>query len=394
MNSLFDPNQLIRHGMQTKHIKALWGDLKGPINIIYEAWDSTRWTNQMKNTIQNDSDKPVIDILKKIEYNNGYDTLANWLVSIGPLVTTGDLFALQYILLILTNLYDSTKIRLHDAWRMDRECCDKEKNEIIDLDGSIILIGGPSGNPITKRLLTKMEILNTLFPHAPVDDLEITQWGTNNVMSPIINMKNGINDTDCGLFLYGQNPWNESTNFFAAMGSLSWGTQAAAALSCSDQGAKLIMEGKNKIKKYHLSDNWVKGIGYVEVKSQDKKGLPMLVVPNCDFQMVWPIMGPKQKNPEVILRSADILKRAMLPIFERKEIQDINNSLAKFKPLRQIVVGSFVFFGISLFSFLTWLFFNLIIIRPFWSIVGLYLSGSFLVLSWALNHDWKKEIVK
>jgi hypothetical protein len=374
---------------ETRHIRKLWGRLGTPIHIIYEAWDAKRWTREMeKMGMERRKELAIHRVLKNLT-DSDQQIVADWLVSIGPLVTTGDLFAMQYVLLVLVNMYGSKHIKLHDAWRTEDRCISEGEDAIDFLKEDIVLIGGPAGNPITYRALSRLGALS-LFPDAPDNDLRIRKWGTEEFVFPCIYDAQR-NDSDFGLFLCGKNPWGENSNFFAPMGSLSWGTQAAGALACSELGAQMLLEG-NEIKGKDpviASHSWMKGIGYVEVMPQSGESLPKLVVPECDFRVVWPQNGPTLKNPERILITGDRLKKEPQQIL-KAQTQELEQFLGRYLPHRRTFRISFFSTVIMIVSILSHRLFNIEIIHPFWATIGLFISCGFLLMSYFFYLEWKK----
>jgi hypothetical protein len=261
------------------------------------------------------------------------DALADWLVGLGPLVTTGDTYALQYFLLVLVNLYGPTSVRLHEAWSLkralDADPTGRERRlaELVR-GGNMILIGGPSGNPITGDLLRTLGAMS-LFPDSPHSDFRIRKWGSpcsldesgkpilddNNHFSPRL-AQGDTTDEDCGLLLLGKNPWGKGTSaFLSAMGSASWGTQACAALASSAVGAAEVTDATVEFDELIGDAPWLRGIGYVKVwpkcrpEAKCPGRLPQLTVPECEFQMVYPSEGKRHANPSAILRANEILRR-------------------------------------------------------------------------------------
>jgi len=100
------------------------------------------------------------------------------------------------------------------------------------------------------------------------------------------------------------------------MGSASWGTQACAALACSQAGASELARSRVGRDPEIVDAGWVGEIGYVKVWPKPSEGakradrLPDLTVPDSEFQMVFPLMGAKHTNPASILGAGEMLRVA------------------------------------------------------------------------------------
>jgi hypothetical protein len=308
----------------TRNLRKLWRKFTPPVHIILPAWDAHRWTTEFVNSVDRGelAGRTVFPSL-----NDGQkQALADWLVGMGPLVTTGDMYALQYFMLVLTALHGPGGICLHEAWSMMRHLpsspTPSARSHITDLvrENNIVLIGGPAGNPIAKDLLDDLHA-QSLFPDAPTSDFRIRKWGhplsaQESFLSPSIG-KN-CDDEDCGLLLVGRNPWAKDKEkwFMAAMGSASWGTQASAALACSEAGAGELIRSKVSPDPEIGAASWLGEIGYVKVwpklaqEPRRRDRLPDLTVPDSEFQMVFPEPGDRHTNPASILRAGEMLRLA------------------------------------------------------------------------------------
>jgi len=111
------------------------------------------------------------------------DVLADWLVGLGPLVATGDMYALQYFLLVLTSLHGTGGIRLHDAWSLKNSLpsttpLTAPSREAEDLAGSkpghSRRAGGQSE---LQRPFSRCLGHNSLFPDAPQSELSYSEVG-------------------------------------------------------------------------------------------------------------------------------------------------------------------------------------------------------------------------
>lgn len=240
--------------------------------------------------------------------------MAEWLVAVGPLVTTGDMYALKYFQLMLISVYGSNSIVHHEARELKKELDKGNENNVIN--GDMILVGGPSSNNMTEMLLKKLGALS-LFPNYENDDFIIRKWGSeHNFLEPILRSDSRGYVTDCGVILKGKNPWNENFNFLAAMGSCSWGTQAAAAAICSEDGMVNIIQTEIAVDDPMIENrDWLEALGYVEVRPGNierigQEGLPALLVPECEIRRAWPDEGPWDKNPEKVLNSGQELRKA------------------------------------------------------------------------------------
>jgi hypothetical protein len=303
----------------TSNIRQFWKKFKPPITIVYAAWDSNRWVEEFKKSVDRPVDKGK-DVFSNLDSDKRYK-LAEWLVSMGPLITTGDMFAFHYFSAVFTNMYGSNSIQLHEAWSLKRSLSTEKIKSV--LSGNIVLVGGPSGNPITYELLKSTDS-TSLFPDAPFSDFRIRKWGqsekTDGIKAFILphtigDSTNGSRDQDCGLLLAGVNPWGEGeTNFVAAMGSASWGTQACAALACSEVGTRELNSVEIDDKEDSSCSKWINTFGYVNVwpKPADfiehSGRLPDLTTPESEFQMVYPKLGKMNSNPKSIMSTSEYLR--------------------------------------------------------------------------------------
>lgn len=312
--------------LQTKDLRRLWGKFTPPVNLVFPVWDAARWRIEFGKSLDR-GEGAGRDVFPKL-HDPEKDVLADWLVGLGPLVATGDMYALQYFLLVLTSLHGTGGIRLHDAWSLKNSLpsttpLTAPSREAEDLLGqNMVIVGGPAGNPIAEALL-KMLGAQSLFPDAPQSDFRIRKWGSlaserDSFLVPKIGTRKDQTDEDCGLLLVGRNPWSRdrSTWFMAAMGSASWGTQACAALACSQAGASELARSRVGRDPEIVDAGWVGEIGYVKVWPKPSEGakradrLPDLTVPDSEFQMVFPIMGAKHTNPASILGAGEMLRVA------------------------------------------------------------------------------------
>jgi hypothetical protein len=313
--------------LRTKDLRRLWCKFTPPVNIIFPVWNSSRWRTEFDKSIADRGEEAGRSVFPALGFPQK-TALADWLVGLGPLVATGDMYALQYFLFMLTSMHGLKGIRLHEAWSLSGGLPSLAKpiGASSDLDEvlgqNIVIVGGPAGNPVAQSLL---DVLNatSLFPDAPRSDFRIRKWGIprsdkDAFLAPKIGTSKDQSDEDCGLLLVGRNPWSRDRSkwFMAAMGSASWGTQACAALACSDAGATELARSRVGQDPEIVDAGWVGEIGYVKVwpklsvGSKRSDRLPDLTVPDSNFQMVFPYEGKLHSNPLAILSAGEMLRTA------------------------------------------------------------------------------------
>jgi len=74
-----------------------------------------------------------------------------------------------------------------------------------------------------------------------------------------------------------------------------------------------------------------------------------------------------------------------------QQIEELRKELKRFLPYKRAFKVSLYFTLLFLFSFFTNTFLNIEIIKPFWETLGLFISGSFLLMSYFLYLDWNKR---
>ena len=234
-----------------EQIRSLWDNIDGEIHIVYPELNIQRWALEF-NKLFNDhlgSSPLVSDDLRS---DRGSLELATWISRFGPHLTSGDVYAVMHITTLLSIFYGADNIIFNEAFYIDN--ANKKEKESI-LKNNIVLIGGPSGNPIT-FLFLKQYGLGKLFTHAPTYDFEVKLPDDTKFESkPNPNeLPLGGEIEDIGVFLKAVNPFNPEKFIFAVMGSNSWGTQGAASLCCSVSGAQYM----ENIKKFNFNSTWVK----------------------------------------------------------------------------------------------------------------------------------------
>lgn len=75
----------------------------------------------------------------------------------------------------------------------------------------------------------------------------------------------------------------------------------------------------------------------------------------------------------------------------KSEIEELRSVLLSYLPHKRAFKISFYFVALFLFFIFSEYFFNIQIINKFWGSVGLCVSGGFLVMSYFLFLDWKRE---
>jgi hypothetical protein len=232
-----EKNLILDRNDSQMSLKSLWDNIDGEIHIIYPALNRIRWSKELNMLFKDHlADSPLIS--PALRSKEGSEELAKWISRFGPHITSGDIYACMHIIMLLSIFYGADIISLKEAFSLI-----KQSDDVLNktLKNNLVLIGGPSGNPITNKILNDCG-LQTIFPNAPENDFKVVMpdkisfFPSPNPNNPEINR--GIEDI--GVFLKRKNPYNPDKVIFAAMGSNSWGTQGAASLACSSEGANII----------------------------------------------------------------------------------------------------------------------------------------------------------
>ena len=218
-------------------LKTLWDNIDGEIHIIYPALNQSRWAKELHMLFKDHltDDKLISPYLKSLD---GSKELALWISRFGPHITSGDIYACMHVIMLLSIFYGPELIRLKEAFCLESQI---KKGMIKDLKNNLVLIGGPSGNPITNKILNDCG-LHTIFPNAPENDFKVVMPDMKEFSpDPSPNNPSLLHTIkDIGVFLKMKNPYDSNKFVFAAMGSNSWGTQGAASIACSSEGAQII----------------------------------------------------------------------------------------------------------------------------------------------------------
>jgi hypothetical protein len=117
-----------------------------------------------------------------------------------------------------------------------------------------------------------------------------------------LSYKTGNKFEDIGIFLKCKNPLNPKKIIYAVMGSNSWGTQGAASLCCSADGANVIHSSYEYAKAVFNSEIYLSCIKVF--KNNDLKVGDIEENRRLQFQSVWPMPEKEiHKNPTIVCKT-------------------------------------------------------------------------------------------
>lgn len=345
-------------------LEQMWGNLNGEIDIFYPAIDEKQWRLELES-IYKDLQLQDIEWIEKVKANQSSDIfklmssdISKQISKIGTHITAADIYGAQHLQLILSLKYGHECVKLRDAHHVD-----ENKIEKIFQEKNLILIGGPSGNPLTQFFLEKTK--NTsIFPKAPDNDFEIrlgdkTFWPNDNPSNVLLSKIK----KDYGVFIKMTNPFNSSKKIFAAMGACSWGTQGAASLACSYDGIKMLYETNEEV----FGNEKEPLIGCVKVtRKLDAENSNLSFENHTEPSLELQLQFPKKLN-ERVYNPGSVLythARELLGINNVDEAKSeiITNEIENFDEIYKIInqktpsiswgraLAMLMFFAISIFS--------------------------------------------
>ena len=275
-------------------VEELWGGMLGKIFLINSAWNKDRYLeivdHELKKedtTLREQMESLGIDKEKTLEVINIlFDN-----VQYKNFIVSGDFYATNCINLILNWIYppENIIIKSNITLKINEDNIYKEEYFNAIIKENLILISGPAGNPIAKLILDKAG-LSWLFCKQPGRDFGLSiNPDSQEYLTPFGKLPDTL-EVDYGVFLRLKNPFNPEKRVYATMGIHSYGTQGAAAVACSEDSAKEIINMEIDPK---LRENGVEYIALIKVwnkciKSKKNKKLAEFIDPGILYKIEFP----------------------------------------------------------------------------------------------------------